>query len=481
MKAAKRPLTLLISTVWPEPTSSAAGVRTLQLLSCFSKWGHEVALASPASKTTRSAVMTSHSVADPVREIAVTPNSAEFDTMIRSLQPNIVIFDRFIMEEQFGWRVREQAPRALRIVDSQDLHFLRDYRNRQALHANNISKGDDTLVAPGWNDMPSALNSDIAHREVASFLRSDATLLISAAEQRLLESHNESQWCLSGYPLVYLPFLPEKATGGPDYKARSDNLVMIGNFLHKPNLDSVRSVREYYQLSSSNSRKLPSVHVYGAYYTGEFGAMQSSDPFSSKMATTKGQISIFGACDDALATIQRYRVLFAPLRFGAGLKGKIFDALITGTPFVTTKVGAEGIIDNDCTDNIFGTQSLMQKQNFISKHELHSRLAHLCIADTMSEAIQKAERLIHDEEIWSEAAMLGSRLLSEEFSCAVHTNNLKVAMDSLMGGDISDINSFDALQDNKRRPKGLLQRVLSHESVHYSRMLSKYIELKNKR
>ena len=42
-----------------------------------------------------------------------------------------MLFDRFMMEEQFGWRVAENCPNALRILDTEDLHFLRKTRHQQ--------------------------------------------------------------------------------------------------------------------------------------------------------------------------------------------------------------------------------------------------------------------------------------------------------------------------------------------------------------
>ena len=44
-----------------------------------------------------------------------------------------------------------------------------------------------------------------------------------------------------------------------------------------------------------------------------------------------------------MSTIENYKVLLAPLRFGAGIKGKFIDAMLTGTPSITTTIGAEGI------------------------------------------------------------------------------------------------------------------------------------------
>ena len=57
-------------------------------------------------------------------------NSSTFDEFVGELNPSIVLFDRFVVEEQFGWRVAEQCPHALRILDTEDLHFQRRERKK---------------------------------------------------------------------------------------------------------------------------------------------------------------------------------------------------------------------------------------------------------------------------------------------------------------------------------------------------------------
>ncbi|WP_315983592.1 hypothetical protein [Aliamphritea spongicola] len=66
-----------------------------------------------------------------VHEVAIELNSESFDGWVRNLNPQIVMFDRFMMEEQFGWRVEQQCPQALRILDTEDLHSLRQVRHQR--------------------------------------------------------------------------------------------------------------------------------------------------------------------------------------------------------------------------------------------------------------------------------------------------------------------------------------------------------------
>ena len=57
-------------------------------------------------------------------KVAIELNNASFDVFVKELNPTIVLFDRFMMEEQFGWRVAENCPDAIRILDTEDLHCL---------------------------------------------------------------------------------------------------------------------------------------------------------------------------------------------------------------------------------------------------------------------------------------------------------------------------------------------------------------------
>ena len=115
---------VIIGTVFPEPNSTAAGSRMLQLISFFRSEGYRVTFLCAASPTEHSADLKSMH-AD---TIAVKLNDSSFEMLLRELNPDTVLFDRFTTEEQFGWKVAEVLPQAVRILDTEDLHFLRKGR-----------------------------------------------------------------------------------------------------------------------------------------------------------------------------------------------------------------------------------------------------------------------------------------------------------------------------------------------------------------
>jgi len=115
---------LIIGFVWPEPNSTAAGSRMLQLIELFQKNGYAVTLVCAASKSDKSFDLDTLNI----QTFDIQLNDSSFDVLVKEMNPDIVMFDRFLTEEQFGWRVAENCPEAIRILDTEDLHFLRSAR-----------------------------------------------------------------------------------------------------------------------------------------------------------------------------------------------------------------------------------------------------------------------------------------------------------------------------------------------------------------
>ena len=90
------------------------------------------------------------------------------------------------------------------------------------------------------------------------------------------------------------------------------------------------------QFKGAGDEILPELHVYGAYTPEKY----------MKLNDLKNGFIMKGWCEDAIATLSQYRLNLAPLRFGAGIKGKIADSWYAGTPTITTKIGAEGMHDS---------------------------------------------------------------------------------------------------------------------------------------
>ena len=120
---------VIIGKVFPEPNSTAAGSRMLQLMELFLSQNYQITFLSTASISENSFDLSSKNIQ--FQNIVLNDNS--FDDLIKNLNPKIVIFDRFTNEEQFGWIISEQVPNAVKNLDTEDLHLLRNAREKACL------------------------------------------------------------------------------------------------------------------------------------------------------------------------------------------------------------------------------------------------------------------------------------------------------------------------------------------------------------
>lgn len=403
----------MIGYVWPEPASSAAGSRMMQLLEYFLTNHYSVTFATTAIPTPYSEDLSAKRIS--VKKI--TLNSSSFDEFLKDLSPEIVVYDRYMMEEQFGWRVTQTCPGALTILDTEDLHFLRQFRQKK-------------MKDPSLPDT-NLRESELALREIASIYRCDLSLIISEAEMDLLKK----EFKIPDGLLLYLPFMEKKISLEhketlPSFDERED-FISIGNFKHAPNVDTVHYLKK--DIWPLIHEKLPEARIliYGAYPTKAI--QQLNDPGMNFLV--KGRV------ESAVEVVKAARVSLAALRYGAGLKGKVTEAMRCGTPVVTTLPGAEGMM-----------------RQFDKK---------LNIATSPKEFAEAAVSLYTSKENWTEAAENGFEIVNGLF-CKQHFYKI---LTSRIDATIQTL--------DRHRNDNFTGSMLKH---HYSRstyFLSKYIELKN--
>lgn len=322
---------LVIGYVWPEPRSSAAGGHMMQILETFLTQGWDITFSSPAALGEHKADLAALGIA----ECAIELNNSSFDDFVRELAPDIVLFDRFMMEEQFGWRVEKHCPNALRVLETSDLQSLRDARHQRLKEHLKIEPDSDdftALFAPALTEeFQHMADTDLAKREIAAIYRCDISLMISDVEIRLLTEQFKVpaallHWC----PLMLTP--PSEAFASFEERA---HFLSIGNFRHAPNWDAVLWMKN--SLWPRIRQQLPGaqLHIYGAY----------TPPKATALHNPAQGFHVMNWAEDALRVMSAARICLAPLRFGAGIKGKLADAMLCGTPNVTTPIGAEAMGD----------------------------------------------------------------------------------------------------------------------------------------
>lgn len=405
---------LIIGQVWPEPTSSAAGTRMIQLIDCFRKAEFEITFACAASKSDFSFELTSKGV----NEVEIQLNDESFNGFVRELNPEIVVFDRFMIEEQYGWRVSKECPDALKILDTEDLHFLRNARQEAT------KKGID------FSDK--LLFSDLAKREIASILRCDLSLIISKKEIEILQN----QFKIDEKIVYYLPFLEdeiteEKTNSWKKFDER-EHFMFIGNFIHEPNFNCVQILKK--DIWPVLRKKLPKaeLHIYGAYPTQKVLQLNNATE----------RFFVKGRAENAQETMSNYKVLLAPIKFGAGVKGKFVDAMQTGTPSITTSVGAEAMKDN------------FDWNGFVE--------------DDFEAFVEKAVLLYNNEKEWQIAQKNGIKILNKNYDKtkfeAEFLEKIKYVEDNLI----------------QHRNQNFIGQVLQHHFNQSTKYMSLWIEQKNK-
>lgn len=409
------PKLLIIGTVFPEPNSSAAGARMLQLIALFLKQGWEVIFASAAADSAFMADLGSVGV----KKVSIELNNTSFDTFLSELQPKAVMFDRFMTEEQFGWRVAEVCPDALRILDTEDLHCLRAARQNAWKHKRTFEFTD--LFA-----------EDVAKRELASILRCDLSLIISEVEMQILQT----QFRIDSSLLCYLPFLLDELDENTirnfkPYETR-EHFVSIGNFLHEPNWNAVQYLKE--EIWPLIRKQLPKaeLHVYGAYPSQK--VMQLNKP--------EDGFIIKGRAEDSKAMIESARIMLAPLRFGAGLKGKLVEAMQCGTPSVTTSIGAEA---------------------------MHGAMPWNGSIEDDSKAFAAAAVQMYTNSVaWNQAQQNGLLIIKERFANELHWKrffSLLMEVDEKL---------------SLHRKHNFIGQILLHHTISGTKYMAKWIEEKNK-
>ncbi|MCB0536724.1 MAG: glycosyltransferase [Bacteroidetes bacterium] len=402
---------LIIGRTFPEPNTTATGKRMMQLIAFFQQNNYAITFSSTAQPTKYSIDLKEIGIS--VQQIEL--NNASFDEFIKTLQPNIVLFDRFISEEHFGWRVAEKVPNAIRILDTEDLHFLREAREIS------LKK-----------KQPINLFSALSQREIASIYRCDVSLIISEFEMDLLKK----EFNIKDSILHYLPFLVDenaiKSTNElPSFKERQ-HFISVGNFLHAPNLDAVVWLKKDIWEKIKNELPNAELHIYGAYVP------QQVQEFHNK----KEGFIVKGWAKDIDTVMQHAKACLAPLRFGAGLKGKLLDALLNGTPAITTTEGAEGMYGDFNAPGV--------------------------VAEKPIKFIEKAIELYSNEEKWTESIAQREEILKNRFG--------KQQFQELLKNKITQLNN----NIESHRNKNFVGRILNNNAHNSLKYMSKWIEEKNK-
>ncbi|WDK26783.1 glycosyltransferase [Xanthomonas campestris pv. incanae] len=253
--------------------------------------------------------------------------------------------------------LKRYAPQARTLFDTVDLHYLRERRGAElAGDANLLRSAERTRL-----------------RELEIMAATDVTVLVSAAEQAQL--HADAPQIRT----ALLSNLHEVAGSGQPFAQRRD-LVFVGGFRHPPNVDAVQwFISAIFPLVRA---QLPDVvfHCIGADVPAALQLLADETP----------GVQLHGYVPDLVPYMDTLRIAVAPLRFGAGVKGKINLSMAHGQPVVGTTCAVEGMHLHDGED--------------------------VCVADEADAFAAAIVRLYQDAALWHRLADNGLRNVAQHFS-----------------------------------------------------------------
>ena len=269
---------------------------------------------------------------------------------------DLVMLSRHYVAAEFLPLVRRFAPQARVVFDTVDLHFLREMRGAELA-------GDAALRHAAERTR---------ERELSVIRASDTTLVVSPAERDMLSA------LLPGADVEVLANLHEVAHTGLPFRQRHD-LVFVGGFRHPPNVDAVLWFgREVFPLIHARQPDIR-FHCIGTAPPADVLALQAQPG-----------IVIHGHVADLGPYMDGARVAVAPLRFGAGVKGKVNLSMAHGQPVVATACAVEGM-------------------HLTSGHDV-------LVADDAAGFADAVLTLYRDEELWERLAAHGRANIEQHFS-----------------------------------------------------------------
>jgi len=365
---------------WPflvNPDSTTGSLRNWHLMLEMRRRGQHVVYVGQNERTEDAHLARLHASGVEVQTHRMGLERGLVSKLVAEHSISAVLLSFGISEERYGYLYDQLDPNAVRIFDTVDLRFVRELRSAER----DASSG--AVQAIEFDRLPQS-----AYEEIASMLRCDAVLLVSQAEQRML---------VDGLRLPAERFHVVSTIHDPQDSIRPygerDGFSFIGYGGHPPNVDSIEYIAASLWPHIRKQIADAKLHVYGFKLPKSVQALD--DPAAG--------ILVRGFVEDHRAAIGTSRVMLAPLRFGAGIKGKILESLAVGTPVVTTPVGAEGIDEE----------------------------GRVLAVDTDARRLaERAVALYRREEEWSRASGNGLDLVRQRFSSAEAGDRLMQCIES---------------------------------------------------
>ena len=317
-----RPQVLVIDALTPQPDRDSGSVRLVNLMRLLRDEGAHVVFL-PANRSADGAYTQALQALG--IECWHAPWAPGIPAWLRAHGPRFhaaMVSRHYVASEVFPL-LRRHAPQARLLFDTVDLHFLRERRAAELAGDAAALRAADATRA----------------RELALIGMADATFVVSDVERALLarEAPGARVRVLSNLHVLPAP--------GPGRAGRRD-LLFVGGFRHPPNVDAVRWFVE--AVFPRVRAALPGIgfHCIGGDVPPAIAALAGIDG-----------VHVHGHVPDLRPWLDGCVAAVAPLRYGAGVKGKVNEAMAHGLPVVGTPAAVEGMHLVDGHDVLVGADA----------------------------------------------------------------------------------------------------------------------------
>jgi glycosyltransferase involved in cell wall biosynthesis len=244
-----------------------------------------------------------------LRRIGVRVGATGWEGLTRSLARtayHLVLFEFHWMFTRHAPLVRQRQPAAVLVIDSVDVHFA---RQEAALRLGMVASD----VAATTREL-----------ELAAYRAAGAVIVVTPEDRQVLLQEG-------GMPPLFVVPNMHPIRDRPA-RPRQPDVLFVGGFRHEPNLDAVTWFTA--EIWPRVIQELP---------TATFSIIGSNPPAEVTALSAVPGVRVLGYVPETAPFLDEAAVSVAPLRFGAGMKGKVNEAMAASVPVVSTTYGVQGI------------------------------------------------------------------------------------------------------------------------------------------
>ncbi|HDR9031725.1 methyltransferase domain-containing protein [Burkholderia vietnamiensis] len=368
----QRPKVVIVDAFVPKPDHDSGSVDVYWYMRIFREFGYDVSFIAAFEQSPPLAYV------DALRRWGVRVHCANDLASLNQLfmaevsDARVVIAQRIIVARHLVEPLRRGAPHVKLVFGTVDLHYLRE--ERAAIHDRSPEALEEALM--------------LRRTEIQTVRDADATIVVSRLEYDVLKELAPQ----ANVHRIPIPRMPTRS--GRTFDERS-GVVFVGGFAHRPNIDAVQFLVEEIWPIVRRSQPTAELRIVGSGVTDYVRSLDNP-------ATG---VKIIGFVENLCDVLDVARVSVAPLRFGAGIKGKVVSSLLHGVPSVLSKIASEGM-------GLVVGEEVLEGDS----------------AEDIAAAIVK---LLEDRQLWQRVADAGFAAAVAEYSVEAVAARMSTLLDSI--------------------------------------------------